>query len=193
MSGVGVNEANGGWALPLSDAAFAPAEVATLSVADSGPAALGVNVTLIVQLAPAAKVAGLTGQVFVCAKSAAFRPVIVMPVTVTGPTPVLVSVAACGCAGRPYLLARESNPHRRRRIQLDRCCCARAAQGDRLRSGCIDHSQCRCFGTNQCRFERHADRAGTGSPGGQSRRQDSAGIRLHKVRSVNATDGDAGD
>ncbi len=88
-------------ALPISDAAFVPADVATLSVADSGTAVVAVNVTLIVQLVPAARVAGPTGQLFVCAKSAAFKPVIVMPVTATGPNPVLDSVAGCGALAVP--------------------------------------------------------------------------------------------
>jgi hypothetical protein len=59
------------------------------------PAAVGVNVTLITQFAPAASVAGLIGQavapVLVCAKS----PNAAMELIVRGPVPVFVSVTVC--------------------------------------------------------------------------------------------------
>lgn len=47
----------------------------TFKVADSGPSALGVNVTLMVHEAPAAKLAGSVPHVFVCEKSPALWPV----------------------------------------------------------------------------------------------------------------------
>ena len=50
----------------------------TLTLADLDPAAVGVNVTLIVHVPLAARVAGLTGHVFVWAKSPLFVPVIPM-------------------------------------------------------------------------------------------------------------------
>jgi hypothetical protein len=67
--------------------------------------AVGSNVTLILQFAPAANVVGLTGQVFVCAKSPLFAPVMAMLVIVSAALPVLVKVTLCavlvvptGCA-----------------------------------------------------------------------------------------------
>ncbi len=64
--------------VPLSptDCELPTAASAMPSDALSGPACVGVNVTLIVQLAPAAR---LEPQVFVCGKSAAFVPVTDMP------------------------------------------------------------------------------------------------------------------
>ena len=56
------------------------------------PLADGVKVTLIVQLAPAASVLGLMGQVLVCAKSPAFVPATVMLVIVRAAVPLFVSV-----------------------------------------------------------------------------------------------------
>jgi hypothetical protein len=52
------------------------------------PEVLGVNVTLIVQLFPAAT---LVGQVLICVKS----PVDVTPVILSGALPVLVKVTTC--------------------------------------------------------------------------------------------------
>jgi hypothetical protein len=68
---------------------------ATLTFAARAPVAVGLNVTLIVQFAFAASVAGLTGQVFVCAKSPAFAPVIETPVIVIAALPEFVSVMVC--------------------------------------------------------------------------------------------------
>jgi hypothetical protein len=56
------------------------------------PPAVGVKVTLIVQLAPAATV---DPQVLVSAKSLLFVPVIVILVMLTGVSSVLVSVTVC--------------------------------------------------------------------------------------------------
>jgi hypothetical protein len=63
---------------------------ATLTEAVRAPVAVGVKVTEIVQLAPAASVAG---QVLVCPKSPAFAPVTEMAVIVSPAVPVFVSVA----------------------------------------------------------------------------------------------------
>ena len=63
----------------------------TVSVADLAPEAVGLNVTLIAQLAPAAT---LLPQVFVCEKSAPLAPVNVMLVIVNVAVPLLVSVTA---------------------------------------------------------------------------------------------------
>ena len=68
---------------------------ATLTLAVRAPVAVGLNVTLITQFALAAKVAGLTGHVLVCAKSPAFAPVIETPVIVIAALPLLVSVTVC--------------------------------------------------------------------------------------------------
>jgi hypothetical protein len=63
-----------------------------LTLALRPPFAEGVNVTLSVQLAPAASVVGLSGQVFVCAKSAALAPLSEMLVMVSAAEPLFVSV-----------------------------------------------------------------------------------------------------
>jgi hypothetical protein len=59
------------------------------------PAAPGVKVTLIVQFAFAARVAGLLGHVLVWAKSELFVPLIAMPEIVKGALPLLVRLSAC--------------------------------------------------------------------------------------------------
>jgi hypothetical protein len=59
------------------------------------PVALGVNVTLMVQLPPAAKLLGNGPQVFVWAKFDAFVPLIAMALTVIVALPVFDSVTAC--------------------------------------------------------------------------------------------------
>ena len=61
----------------------------TVSVPDLAPVAAGLNVTLIAQLAPAAK---LVPQLFVCEKSPLLVPVNVMLVSVNAAVPLLVSV-----------------------------------------------------------------------------------------------------
>jgi hypothetical protein len=61
----------------------------TLSVPLRVPVAVGLKVTVIGQLAPAASV---LGQVLVWAKS----PLAVIDVIVSGPVPVLLSVTVCG-------------------------------------------------------------------------------------------------
>ena len=70
-----------------------------LSVADLGPwtVPVGAKVTLMVQLAPAARVEPTAGQVFVWLNSDAFVPMMVIPVPlmVTAVVPLLVSVTVC--------------------------------------------------------------------------------------------------
>ncbi len=68
---------------------------ATERLAVRVPVAEGVKVPEMVQLAPAASVLGLTGQVLVCAKSAALVPVRLMPVIESAAVPVLVRVTVC--------------------------------------------------------------------------------------------------
>lgn len=65
----------------------------TLTDAVRVPVAVGVKVTLIVQVPPVARVEGLMGQLVVCAKSPLFAPVTEMPVMVNAAVPLLVSVA----------------------------------------------------------------------------------------------------
>src|SRR5437667_12592549 len=67
------------------------------SVAVRVKGAVGVKVTLMAQLALTARVAGLTGQLLVRAKSPLLVPVIVMLLIVSGAVPVFVSVT--GWAG----------------------------------------------------------------------------------------------
>jgi hypothetical protein len=71
------------------------------------PLAAGVNVIFIVQLCPAASVAGVTGQVLVCANSEASAPETVMPVINAATLPLLVTVTVfcalaepTGCAAK---------------------------------------------------------------------------------------------
>ena len=72
---------------------FTGSEVPAVSVAPRLPTAVGLNVTENVQLAPAAKEAP---QVFVCAKSPAFAPVMVLVliVSVEPALPALVRVTS---------------------------------------------------------------------------------------------------
>jgi hypothetical protein len=58
------------------------------------PRAVGVNVTLIVQLVLAASVDGLMGQLFVWPKSPGFVPPMARPLMVKGALPVFESVTA---------------------------------------------------------------------------------------------------
>ena len=59
------------------------------------PVAAGVKLTVIVQVALTASVAGPEGQVFVCAKSAEFVPATAMLLIVSGAVPLFVSVTDC--------------------------------------------------------------------------------------------------
>ena len=65
---------------------------ARFSVAVRLPVAEGVNVTETVQLAPTARVEGLSGQVLVRAKSPAFAPVTPTLLIASAAVPVLVTV-----------------------------------------------------------------------------------------------------
>ena len=62
--------------------------------AERAPVAVGVNVTLIVQLELAASVEGLMGQLFVWPKSPEFVPPMPMLLMVSGALPVFESVTA---------------------------------------------------------------------------------------------------
>lgn len=66
-----------------------------LTEALAAPVAAGVKVTLMVQLAPPASVAGLTGQVLVWPKSPGFVPERLMLVMLRAWPPLLVNVTAC--------------------------------------------------------------------------------------------------
>ena len=66
-----------------------------LTLAARLPAAVGVNVTLMLHAPFAASVAGLTGHVFVCAKSPGFAPVMAMLVILSVPGPLFVTVTLC--------------------------------------------------------------------------------------------------
>jgi hypothetical protein len=68
------------------------------SVPDREPSAEGVNVTLIVQFAPANI---LVPQLFDSAKSLAFVPATEMLATLSPVPPVLLSVTACAALGLP--------------------------------------------------------------------------------------------
>jgi hypothetical protein len=59
------------------------------------PVAVGENVALSAQLAPAANVLGLSGQVFVWAKSPALGPLMAILEVVSGAVPLLVSMTVC--------------------------------------------------------------------------------------------------
>jgi hypothetical protein len=72
-----------------------PALSLMLRVAERAPFADGVKVTLMMQLAVAARVLGLSGQVEVSAKSAAFAPFTVMPLIVSAAAPLFVRVIVC--------------------------------------------------------------------------------------------------
>jgi hypothetical protein len=66
----------------------------TVNVALRDPAAIGVKVTLMVQVALAAKVEGLMGQLLVCPKSPGLAPVKVMPLMLNAVLVGLESVTA---------------------------------------------------------------------------------------------------
>lgn len=74
------------WGAPVALSAIATA-------AERVPAALGVNVTLIVQLLDWAR---LVPQVLLCAKSVLLTPVTLMLPSVSGAAPVFVTVTFCG-------------------------------------------------------------------------------------------------
>jgi hypothetical protein len=67
----------------------------TVRLAVRAPVALGVKVTLMVQLLPAARVLGLMGQVLVWAKSPLLVPLIPMLLMVSAAFPLLVRLTVC--------------------------------------------------------------------------------------------------
>jgi hypothetical protein len=74
-----------------------------VTLAERLPVADGANVTEIVHVAFAASVAGLTGHVFVCAKSPAFAPVIPTVETSRGALPLFLSVVVCAALVVPVV------------------------------------------------------------------------------------------
>jgi hypothetical protein len=83
--------------VPLSATVWgAPGALSLTEIAaERAPAPVGLKVTEIVQLAPAASVLGATGHVFVCAKSPAFAPPRPIELIVSAPVPEFVSVTFC--------------------------------------------------------------------------------------------------
>jgi hypothetical protein len=67
----------------------------TITAAERALAASGVKVTAIVQTPFVASVAGLIGQLLVCAKSPGLVPVMAIPLIVATPGPLLVMVMPC--------------------------------------------------------------------------------------------------
>src|SRR5438105_15044146 len=95
---VGANPTAGAVPFPLSATVcgLPPALSVTDSVPVRAPEVVGVKVTLIEQLAPAAKVAGLVGQALAPVLVAAKSPEAAKEVIVKAAVPVLVSVAVTG-------------------------------------------------------------------------------------------------
>src|SRR5438270_2443 len=83
---------------PLSVTIRLPTELLTVTLAESATAAFGRIVTLMVQLAPIAR---LVPQSFVCAKLVRFVPAIAMLVIDRDPTPGLERVIACAALAVP--------------------------------------------------------------------------------------------
>ena len=73
----------------------AGAETRTFSVAVCVAVLLGVNTTFTVQLAPAASPLPRIGQFVVCPNRAGFAPPKLMPVMISAPAPVFVTVTGC--------------------------------------------------------------------------------------------------
>ena len=80
--------------VPVKDIVTVPRPVLTTNVPDREPSAVGVNVTLIVQVA---LIATVPGQLLVCAKS----PVVEMLLIVNGALLLFVSVTICGGVVKP--------------------------------------------------------------------------------------------
>ena len=99
----GLSVTPGAVPVPLSAAVcgLPPALSEMLRAAVLEPAAVGVKVTEMVQLAPAARVLGLVGQVFVWPKSAALVPVSPIELIVSGAVPELVKVTFCAALEVP--------------------------------------------------------------------------------------------
>ncbi len=77
--------------MPLKPTESVLLPVSVTAAARAFPA-VGVKVTLTMQTPLAASVAGLMGQLLVCAKSPAFAPVTAIPVIVSALDPLLVTV-----------------------------------------------------------------------------------------------------
>ena len=95
---VGTRLATGATPVPvrLTASGLSPALSVIVTAAFHAPMALGVKVTVIAQLAPAAKVPvalPLEMQLFFCAKSEPFGPVMLMAVMLSVALPVLVRIA----------------------------------------------------------------------------------------------------
>src|SRR5438105_3181398 len=95
---VGANPTAGALPSPVSGivCGLPPASSVTDSVPVRAPKAVGVKVTLIVQLAPAAKVAGLVRQALAPVLVAAKSPEAAKELIVKAAVPVLVSVTVTG-------------------------------------------------------------------------------------------------
>jgi hypothetical protein len=93
--------------VPLSETVCGlPAALSVIcTLADSLPVADGVNVMVIVQDAPAARVTVAVGQLFDCWKSAAFAPATEMAVIVSVAVPEFVSVTDAAALGVPTFTA----------------------------------------------------------------------------------------
>ena len=84
-----------------TDCGLSDALSVKVKLALRAPFAPGVKVTLMVQELPAASVLLPLGQVFVCAKSDAFVPLMVILLILNGVVPLLVSVTACAALADP--------------------------------------------------------------------------------------------
>jgi hypothetical protein len=95
LGGVNVTAGAGEDPVPLSPrlCGVSAALSAIDTPAEREPEAPGENVTEIVHVAFTPSVAGLSGHVFVCAKSPAFAPATAIPVIANGAVPEFVSVA----------------------------------------------------------------------------------------------------
>ena len=84
-------------ATPVSETLWGLLAASSVTVTDAlrVPVAVGWKVTAIAQFAPAASVAGVTGQVFVSVKSPLFVPVMAILEIVRAALPLLVSVTLC--------------------------------------------------------------------------------------------------
>src|SRR5947208_777192 len=95
---MGANPTAGAVPFPLTASVYGlqPALPATPTLRSSDLEAVGVKVTLIEQLAPAAKVAGLVGQALAPVLVVAKSPEAAKEVTFKAAVPVLVMVTAIG-------------------------------------------------------------------------------------------------
>src|SRR2546429_205001 len=87
--------------LRVTDCGLSPALSVMVTLALRDPVAAGVNVTLIVQVAPAASVLGLIGQVLVWAKSPALVPAMPIELMVRSAVPLFLSVTVWAALAVP--------------------------------------------------------------------------------------------